>query len=39
MASKTLKTAKQMSIKLEPNSKVLEDVGVMGYGNFIEYGC
>lgn len=39
MASKTLKTAKQMSIKLEPNSKVLEEVGVMGYGNFIEYGC
>lgn len=30
MTSKTLKTAKQMSIKLEPNSKVLEEVGVMG---------
>lgn len=39
MASKTLKVAKLMSIKLEPNSKVLEEVGVMGYGNFIEYGC
>ena len=39
MTSKTLKAAKQMSIKLEPNSKVLEEVGVMGYGNFIEYGC
>lgn len=30
MASKTLKTAKLMSIKLEPNSKVLQEVG--GYG-------
>ena len=39
MASKTLKVAKLMSIKLEPNSKVLEEVGVMGSGNFIEYGC
>ena len=30
MASKTLKAAKLMSIKLEPNSKVLQEVG--GYG-------
>lgn len=34
MTSKTLKAAKQMSIKLEPNSKVLEEVVVTGYGNF-----
>lgn len=39
MTSKTLKVAKLMSIMLEPNSKVLEEVGVTGYGNFIEYGC
>ena len=34
MASKTLKAAKQMSIKLEPNSKVLEEVVGEGHRYF-----